>query len=232
MYFVRFLLKSLASVVAGGEYARAHFTSEVPYVVLGLLVAAAYLAALWFQYRYQIYKRTILPLILILSGGANHLLVLLSRWSFLVEDYGMSSRYSLQFAAGVLGIVLTCAEVWRLEKNKNAWAGSAAVRDRRRRSRSFAVRCTAVFLTAMFLTGTVGDTVQELKTAPYRKLLCIARAEIALDFENRSDDELRENFEYRTSQPESGQAVRNALTILKEQGWNVFYDGQERQADE
>ncbi len=40
-------------------------------------------------------------------------LILLSRWSFLVEDYGMSSRYALQFQVGVVGILLTLALCWK-----------------------------------------------------------------------------------------------------------------------
>ena len=226
-YFVRFLLKSLSSSVVGLSYASSHFRSETPYMVLGFLVAAAYLAALCFQYRYRLWERTILPLLLILSGGASHLLVLLARWRFLQEDYGMSSRYALQYAAGVLGILLTCALVWKAERGSADGGHTFQEGDRRRakhgRKRLW-VYGIAVFITAAFLGGAVNDTRQELQIAPYRKLLCMERAGIALDFENRTDDELRENFEYRTSRPESGRAVRSALKILKENGWNVFHE--------
>ncbi len=218
MYFVRFLLRSLSSVVVGISFSGKHFSGNLPYMVLGVLTAAAYLTALWLQYRYRIWERTILPLILVLSGGANHLLILLARWSFLREDYGMSSRYALQFSVGVVGILLTYAAVWKKTDTAPEPAGKMR-------------RCVTVLFAAMFLAGTILDTRQELETAPYRKLLCMERARIALDFENRSDDELRENFEYRTSQPESGQAVREALTILKEHGWNVFYREEENIAE-
>ena len=236
MYFVRFLLKSLSSTVAGISYAESHFTSNAPYLALGILAAAAYLTALWFQYRYRLWERTVLPLILILSGGANHLLVLLARWSFLREDYGMSSRYALQFSAGVLGIVLTFALVWKAETavrrtpdgEDDPPAGRTSAEESMSVGRTFrrhpASCVLAAAFTAMFLIGTVNDTQQELETAPYRKILCMERAGIARDFENRSDDELRANFEYRTSLPESGRAVRDALTILRENGWNVFHE--------
>ena len=92
LYFVRFLLKSLSSTVAGIGFAESHFSDNIPYLVLGILTASAYLTALWLQYRTGLWERTVLPLLLILSGGASHLLVLLSRWSFLKEDYGMSLR--------------------------------------------------------------------------------------------------------------------------------------------
>ncbi len=215
LYFVRFLLKSLSSSAVGISFAISHFTDDLPYLALGILVAAAYLTALWFQYRYRIYERTILPLILIVSGGVSHVLVMLARWSFLQDDYGMSSRYSLQFSAGVLGIVLTCALVWQEERKA-------------RRGRRPAACFIAAAFACVFLAGAALDTRQELQIAPYRRILCMERAQIAREFENVSDDVLRENFEYRTSRPESGQAVRSALTILKENGWNVFHEEQER----
>ncbi len=227
-YFVRFLLKSLSSAVVGVNFSESHFSDNLPYLLLGGLLAAAYLLALWFQRRFRLYERTVMPLLLILSGGASHVLILLSRWSFLREDYGMSSRYELQFQAGVLGILLTFALVWK-ELGERSGAGERGEALPKRRGAAggkvpgYAAAGVIAVLTAVFLAGAVCDTGQELQIAPYRRELCEKRAQIALDFENRTDDELRENFEYRTQLPESGRAVRNALTILKEQGWNVFY---------
>ena len=45
---------------------------------------------------------------------------------------------------------------------------------------------------------------------------------LAVQFESLDDEVLRENFDYRKSRADSGAKVRNALTILKENGWNVF----------
>ncbi len=212
-YFVRFMLKSLASAVVGVDYAQSHFSTNLPYNVIGLLVAAAYLLALWLQYRYRIYEKAVLPLIFIISGAANHFLIMLARWSFLKEDYGMSSRYAIQFQLGVLGILMTFAYAWN-------------VYSRKERVRRAVGRLAMLACTCMFLAGAVNDTHEELGIAPFRRILCQNRAQIALDFENRTDDELRENFEYDTSNPDAGRAVRNALTILKDNGWNVFHNAQ------
>ena len=211
-FFVRFMLKSLASAVVGVDYAQSHFPTNLPYHVIGLAVAAAYLFALWLQLRYKVYEESALPLIFILSGGANHLLIMLARWSFLQESYGMSSRYAIQFQLGVLGILLTFSYVWRIR--------SGAI------LRRLAGKAVMVLFSCMFLAGAVNDTHMELSIAPLRRALLMSRAEIARDFENRTDEELLENFEYDTSNPAAGAAVRNAFTILKEQGWNVFYDPQ------
>lgn len=207
-YFIRFVLKSLASVVTGQELAKSLWSTNLPYLAVGIFVAAAYLCALYLQFSRKLYETTVFPLVMLVSGALNHALILLSRWNFLVEDYGMSSRYALQFQVGVVGILLTLALCWK----KCQKAGSQVI-----------WRGVAVLVTAIFLLGNIATTRKELQTAPYRKELCVKRAEIALDFENKTDDELRAEFEFRTSWDQSGAMVRNALTILKENHWNVFH---------
>ena len=213
-FFVRFILISFSSMVVGIEEAIAAFKGNiVPFAVLGLLVIAAYLYALYLNFRYRLYEKSMVPLILIVSGGLNHVLIFLSRWIFLVDDYGASSRYALQFQAGIFGIILTFA-LCRNEMvtNKNA----------REKYRRFSA--VAVVFCLLFLAGNVYTTYHELKKAPDRKETFEKRAQMALDFEEMTDDELRAEFEYRTTRPESGGQIRDALTILKDNGWGVFRD--------
>lgn len=207
-YFIRFVLKSLASVVTGQELAKSLWSTNLPYLAVGVFVAAAYLLALYLQFSRKLYETTVFPLVMLVSGAMNHALILVSRWSFLVEDYGMSSRYALQFQVGVVGILLTLALCWK---------------ECQKAERQVIWRGVAVLVTAIFLLGNIVTTRKELQTAPYRKELCVKRAETALDFENKTDDELRAEFEFRTSWDQSGAMVRNALTILKENHWNVFH---------
>lgn len=208
-FFIRFILISFSSMIVGVEEALAAFQRNmVPYTILGLTVIASYLYALYLNFRYRLYEESMVPLILIVSGGLNHVLILLSRWIFLEENYGASSRYALQFQAGIFGIILTFA----LCRRKMKLAGG------KRKLFSAAV----VSLCVLFLAGNGYTTYHELKKAPGRKQTCEIRAEIALAFEEKTDDELRAEFEYRTSRPESGAQIRNALTILKENGWSVF----------
>lgn len=202
-FFVRFLIKSFSSMAVGVESAQAAFAGNGPYLVLGILVMAGYAFALWLQWRHRLYKKTVFPLMLICAGGINHLLVMLSRWVFLREDYGMSSRYALQFQAGLLGVVLTFA-----------LAGGMI--------RGIFVKALMTVMVTAVLAGNLYTTAEEMRKAPLRKELCQRRAEIALDFENRTDEELRASFEYHMSRPEGGQEVRAALEILKKQQWNIF----------
>ena len=65
--------------------------------LLGVILMSGYLWSLWLNISLGIYKKTLFPLMLLASGGANHLLIFLSRYIFEKEDYALSSRYALQF---------------------------------------------------------------------------------------------------------------------------------------
>lgn len=205
-FFVRFFLKSFSSMVIGGEQAEEIFRTNAPYLILGLLVILLYLFALWINLRYRLYEKTVLPLLLIASGGLNHVLILLSRWIFLQENYGLSSRYALQFQSGILGILLTFALFWKQWKRK----------------RRFSLRIVACAACVLFLAGNGYTTYKEIKKVPNRRENFEKMAELALNFESATDDQLRAGFEYRLNRPDSGAKVRSALTILKENGYSVF----------
>ncbi len=209
-YMVRFFVKSFASMVIGKEPAENLLVGNLPYMVLGLMVIGMYILALWLQIRCRLYRETVFPMILIVSGGLNHVLIWYSRWGFLQEQYGMSSRYALQFQIGIFGIILTFALAGRkLERDR-----SPALR------RTVSVAAAAGL--AVLVAGNVYTTLEEVKKAPARKEVCLRRQEMARNFENLTDEDLRWNFEFRTYNPESGKAVRNALEILKKNKWNVF----------
>ena len=175
---------------------------------MGILVAAAYLLALWMNIRFRLYQKTLLPLMLIFSGMGNHAIVLISRFIFLNENYGMSSRYVLQYQAGILGFFLTVALVWGLWEDrgiKRLWY------------------CwVSILFSLVFLAGHGYTDYGEIKKAPDREAYGRRIEALAVQFESLDDEVLRENFDYRKSRADSGAKVRNALTILKENGWNVF----------
>lgn len=205
-FFVRFFIKSFSSMVIGGERAEEIFHTNFPFLLLGLLVIGFYLLALWYNWKYRLYEKTVLPFILLVSGGLNHVLIVLSRWIFLQENYGLSSRYALQYQAGILGILLTFALVLPVRKKKAV---------------PF-LRFAAAGACALFLAGNCYTTYIEIKKAPYRLENFEKRAAMARDFEQYTDDELRANFEYRPGRKDSGAKVRSALKILKENGYSVF----------
>lgn len=209
-YLVRFLVKSFASMAIDKESAEKFFAGNLPYILLGLMIMGMYILALWFQVRYRLYRETIFPAVLIVSGILNHVLIWFSRWAFLQEEYGMSSRYALQFQIGIFGIILTYALVWERLKTDSSII-----------FRRGAAAAAAAGL-AVVLAGNGCTVVEEIKKAPSRRYICEHRMEVARVFEYVTDEDLRLTFEYRTYDPESGKAVRNALEILKKNKWNVF----------
>ncbi len=206
-FFPAFFLKSFASMFLGGETMeqKFHFPNRLM-LLIGLGVMAGYLLALWLNVKYRLYEKTIFPLLLILSGGCSHVLILISRWIFLdQENYGMSSRYAVQFQMGIIGIVLTAALVWKMEGHRLGL--------RRRISSILA----AVFCFAI-VAGNLVTTADEIQKAPYRKERYEEKIEAALHYEEVSDEDLETTFEYRKG-PEK---IRAALGILKENHWNVY----------
>lgn len=65
--------------------------------LLGVILMVGYLWSLWLNISLGIYKKTFFPLILLVSGGANHLLIFLSRYIFEKEDYALSSDMPCSF---------------------------------------------------------------------------------------------------------------------------------------
>ena len=224
VFFLKFLLKSFASIIFGVEFISERMAG-VPNMFLyltGAGVLASYFLALGMNFYYGIYKKTLMPLMLLAGGGMNHLVVMVSRWIFLKDTYGMSSRYALQFQVGILGILLTFAFVWKACKRTDGNREEAVeVRDRDRRigqkkALDLVVKVLALAITAVILTGNLLTTKAELSKAPYRKIHSLEVKEILLDFENQDDEILKQKLEY--SKP----GKKEALRILKENGLNIF----------
>lgn len=213
--FPKFFIKGFSSMVLGEEammtyLARLNRGMALGYLA-GILVMAGYLLALWMQVRYGIYQTSLLPLMFMFWGGMNHLLVLAARWIFENSDYGMSSRYALQYQVGILGMLLTFALAGKRDK------------DRKREGKPRKLRLgwlAALCISGVLFGGNLCTTWREIKTAPYRKAYAKEVEKMALDYRNVPDDELESRFQYRHG-PEK---IRNALGILEEQGWNVYRD--------
>ena len=115
-FLVRFLLKSFAGMLIGGEelkqWMEAGALSNSMCCLIGLFVVCGYLLALWLNLRCRLYETTLMPMMLLVGGGLNHVLIFASRYIFEQDNYALSSRYALQFQVGILGILLTFALTW------------------------------------------------------------------------------------------------------------------------
>ena len=79
--------------------------------------SVSYLLALYLNVRFQLYKRLFFRFCWF-SAAAVTIWVLAARWIFLKDEYGMSSRYEIQYQMGIVGILLTFALVWSMCREK------------------------------------------------------------------------------------------------------------------
>ena len=179
--------------------------SEGAVLLIGILVIAIYLIAIVSYTRFGLWRRTLFPMILMLSGGLNHVLVTASRWIFLSEDYGLSSRYGAQFMIGVIGIILTAALVFQ-ELTKRKARGSRILRE----------GCIAAAL--LFLLGAAYTTRCELSIVPYREQNYERMQQAVLNYHDYEPEELADILEWGKSE----ETMLRALEILEDNRLNVF----------
>ncbi len=215
---VRFILKSLAGMFIGGEELQQWIqngciSNKIIYL-LGVILMTAYLWSLWLNISLGIYKKTLFPLILLVSGGANHLLIFLSRYIFEKEDYALSSRYALQFQVGILGILLTFALASKIPRKH---IGGPQLK------RAIPV-LEAAFCIAILL-GNGYTTYREIQKAPYREENFEKMAVMAPSIPSMTEEELKEHskeidnlYEYH----KGTEKIQEAFRILEENHLNIF----------
>ncbi|ETP72209.1 hypothetical protein UYO_1810 [Lachnospiraceae bacterium JC7] len=214
-FTVHFILNGFASEVLCGDTWEAMLNSgKVSYGVIyitGALVLFCYAYALILYFMKKIYKKTLFPLLLIMSGMVSHLLVFCSRYLYLVETYAWQSRYSLQYLPGAFGILIIYGIVIGrfCEERKNV----------KQKSRFSSVSvCTAVTVICVFMAGSFITTKGELQNAPYRKIYFQSMMDTAFHIDDYTDDELNRIFEYN----HGAGKVRAAFSVLKENGLNIY----------
>lgn len=208
LFIPRFFINSFAGVLLGGETISSLSTflsSEALTaftLVLGLAVILAYIAAILLYLHERMYEETVFPMILILSGGFNHVLVTAGRWIFADEAYALSSRYAAQFTIGILGIFI----VFFLYMKK---------REKKRK-----VKISLIIFIILFFAGNCYTCYQEIKKMPYREQNYERMYDAMRLHDSYTDEELCNILEWH-KEPET---LRNAISILEENRLNVFRD--------
>ena len=213
LFLPRFFFKTFAGAVIGQETIQNFFAGGIPLpdravLILGMLMAAAYVLAFILYFRGDLLERTIFPMVLLISGFANHVLVTIARWIFLREDYALSSRYGGQFMIGLLGMLLIFA-LYERKQPVYRRKGSTVRRG---------LKIAAVLITVFIVCGNCYTTYQEVRKAKYREANYERMAEVILHYEDYSEEELTAVLEWH----KDPQELRSALKILKDNKLNVF----------
>ena len=172
--------------------------------IIGAVVIFFYLYALYLNFKNKIYESTVFPMLMLVSGLLSHAMVILTRWIFLNPLYAMSSRYALQFGAGLIGVILTFAYMKiHINKEKQSMSPLAKV-------------AVSVFVLLVFI-GNISTAENELRMAKYRLESFEVKMEVAKNFENESDETLKKVLQYHNPKK-----TREALGIIKSKKLNIF----------
>ena len=210
LYFLYFGLNTFASDVVSVELVKYFEINVIGTGILGAVIILFYLDALYMNFRYKIYEDTIFPLLLVVSGLFSHTMVILTRWIFLDPMYAMSSRYSLQFGAGLIGVILTFAYIKRKVKGPG-----------RKKPSPIKIPLISnigvfVFVILVF-AGNLLTAGNELRMAKYRMESFEKKVKVAKNFEYESDETLKTVLQYH-----SPKKTREALRLIKSKKLNIF----------
>lgn len=215
LFLPRFFIKSFAGAVLGQETIQNFFgpdkaLPDAAVLLLGLFVIGLYLTAIILYVKRRMYEVTLFPMILLLSGGMNHVIVTIGRWIFLKESYALSSRYSAQFMVGLLGILL----IFGLERRFQS-CRETAQHARRRLQKILTV------LTVFILSGICYTTWQEMKKAPYREENYEEMIVMLKNSETYTAEELCQRLDWHKDPAD----LYEAIGILRNNRLNVFREG-------
>ena len=204
VYFVLFSLNTFASDIMSIGIVERYEISILITSIIGAAVIFFYLYALYLNFKYKIYESTAFPMLMLVSGLFSHLMVILTRWIFLNPLYAMSSRYALQFGAGLIGVILTFGYV-KIHINKEKQSMSP-----------LAKAAVSLFVLFVFL-GNISTAGNEIRMAKYRLESFEVKMEVAKNFENESDETLKKVLQYHNPKK-----TREALGIIKSKKLNIF----------
>lgn len=169
LYFIKFFLISFSSVIFGNETFESIGFKEYQILLIGGMVLVFYFLTFYNNFKYKIIKKTIFPIICIVAGFFNHMIILYSRFGFKSIYYGASSRYMLQYRIGIIGIILTIAILFISKK-----LGKLE-------------RFLYLFFVFFVLFGNFYTTLNEFKKAQYRKAYLEKAKEIGLNYKNENE---------------------------------------------
>ncbi len=213
-FLPRFFVKTFAGTVLGQETIQAFFPGggalpDAAVLAAGALVLGAYVFALVLYFTGDMLEKTVFPLILLVSGLMNHVLVTVGRWIFLSESYALSSRYAGQFMIGILGMLLVFALYCKEHKRVQRRAAQ-----RRKKRLMAAAAAAAVFIAA----GNCYTTYQEIRKAPYREANYENMAAALLSYSDYTEEDLCRVMEWHKDPA----VLYRAIGILEENRLNVF----------
>lgn len=171
----------------------------------------------------------------IVAGIANYLLVFLARYKFVVDSYGMTSRYSLQYMFLTIGIIMLLLKLMDELLTKHLQNDEKVVQIQNgnetkkkvfllafnNKIKTFLIVSSIMSLS--FITiGHLTTNTDEIFKADYRKIIYSIVEDKAKNYKNLTDQDLEDTFEYHRGLEQ----IRKAFEILENQKLNIFREYQ------
>lgn len=223
LFPIKFLICSFASALIGVEtltFAATVGTMSMKHIyIFGIIYLMIFLYAFYIIVKKLLAKprvgasyasQDLFIYYYIIYGLVNFALVFLARYRFVRVDYGMSSRYAIQYMFLTIGILLT------LFKHIDTRMGE--LHEPVLTKKNILSIIISAFFIFVITFGHIITTEDEIFKSENRKLIYGYIENIAINYHDYSDDELMRTFEYFRS-PEH---IKNALKILEDKKLNVF----------
>ena len=237
---VRFFLSSFASALIGVEtlmFAVTYGTiTNAVIFIIGIVYIIIMLWALFVGIRDIISEKhretetrsgEPMPYLYIVYGLISVALIFLARYRFVRADYGMSSRYAIQYMFLTIGIILILSKkidtiISRDKSEPEAThsgepAGEASCMGELREPAllTLIVSALAIFI---LVFGHIITTTDEMYKTDNRKLVYEFVENVAKNYHDYTDEQLMGTFEYFRS----AEHIKNALGTLEDNHLNVF----------
>lgn len=194
-FIVIFLIKSLASTLVS-ENLFHQINVRYSEIVTGAAMLMIYITGVYSYVHYKLYKKSILPILLILYSFISYLLIFQARWIFNNTNYGMSSRYQLQYQLGVIGVVLVIGLYHKYINRKSV---------------------LTIVIVLVIVLSNVAASLNEWRISPWRKDYSQKLISMAYNIEMVTDEDLEREFQYGNADK-----IREAFQILKDNRLNIF----------
>lgn len=193
IYYFKFFFISLTGCIIGIETISKYFNTTI-ITIFGIFTFILYISTLYIYFHQKIYKKTFLPFLLIIFSITASIIITYSRSNFDSIIYGASSRYSPVYEMGIIGIIITYANIESQKKH---------------------ILIIETLIILLLVLCNLFTTIDEIIKSPYRFQYFQEMKKIGLNYKKETD----QNLNIFQSDPYS---VRKALEICQKNKWNIF----------
>lgn len=157
------------------------------------------------------YKNYIFIIMMFIFGSIDYVLIFLSRYVFVRDTYGMSSRYYIQYMFLLISIISYCfIMIDKFDKNVDK---NRIIYFRYKFSYMISIIFVIYILSCQYIT-----IKHEIFLMPNRKVAYAKAKDVILNVDEYEETEIKNSLEYQRDID----TIKNAINIIKSHKYNVF----------